>query len=74
MCIEFNKENDKEGLKFKDDNYVRMSIYQNIFAKFEVPSWSQELFVIKTVKNTLLWKSVISDFKCEEFVGTFHEK
>ena len=49
--IEFNKENNKEGPKFKVGDNVRISKYQNIFAKDYVPDWSQEVFVITKVRN-----------------------
>ena len=29
--------------------------YQNIFAKGDVPNWSEEDLVIKKVKNNVLW-------------------
>ena len=40
-------------LKVRDD--VRISKYKNIFAKGYTPNWSEELFVIKEVKNTVPW-------------------
>ena len=40
--------------------------YKNIFAKGCVPDWSEDVFVIKKVKNTVLWTYVISDFNNEE--------
>ena len=39
-----------------------------------MPNWSEEVFAITKVKNTVLWTCVISDFKCEEIVETFYEK
>ena len=45
--IYFNKENNKEGPKFKVRNHVRISKYQNIFAKGYVPTWSKDVSVIK---------------------------
>ena len=60
-----------EGPKFKVVDHVRISKYQNIFAKGYVPNWSEEIFVIKKVKNTIPWTYVISDIKCEEIVGMF---
>ena len=51
--INFNKENNKEGPKFKSGDTVRISKYKNIFAKGYIPSWSEEVFVIKKVKNTV---------------------
>ena len=68
IYIDFNKENNKEGLKFKVD-HVRISKYKTIFAKGYVPYWSEEGFVIKKVKNTVLWIYFISDLKGQEIVG-----
>ena len=39
-----------------------------------MPNWSKEVFVIKKVKNTVLWTYVINDLNVEEIIGTFHEK
>ena len=39
----------------------------------EYQNWSEEVFVIKKVKNTSPWKYVISDLKGEEIVETFYE-
>ena len=51
-----------------------MSKYKNNFAKGYVPNWSQKFFLINEVKNTVLWKYVISDLNGKEFVRTFYEK
>ena len=66
--IDFNKENNKEGAKFKVGDNVRTSKYKNIFSKDYVPNWSEEVFVITKVKNTLSWTYVISDLNGEEIV------
>ena len=42
--------------------------------KYYVPNWSEEVFVIKKVKNTAPCTKVISDLNGEEIVGTFYEK
>ena len=47
--IDFNKENNKEGPKFKVGNHIRISKWKNMFAKGYVPIWSEEDFVIKKV-------------------------
>ena len=52
--------NDKDP-NFKIGDNVRISKYKNIFAKGYVPNWSEEVFVIKKVKNTVPWTYVISD-------------
>ena len=72
--IDFNKEVNDKDPKFKADDYVRSSKYKNIFAKGYTPNWSEEVFVIKEVKNTVPWTYVISDLKGEEIVRTFYEK
>ena len=49
--IDSNKEvNDPE---FKVIDHVRVSKYKNIFAKGYTPNCSEEVFVIKKVKNTV---------------------
>ena len=72
--IDFNKENNKESPKFKIGDNVRISKYKNIFAKGYILNWTEEVFVIKKVKNTVPWTYVISDFKGKEIVGTFTKK
>ena len=51
-----------------------MLIYTNIFAKGYAPNWSEEVFVIKKVKNTVPWTYVINDLNSEENIGIFYEK
>ena len=34
---------------------------KNIFAKAYVPDWTEEVFVIEKVKNTVVWMYAISD-------------
>ena len=53
--IDFNKENNKEGAKFKVGDNVRISKYKHIFVKGYIPNWSEEVFVIKKVENTVPW-------------------
>ena len=39
-----------------------------------MPNWSEEIFVIKKVKNTFPWTYVINDLNVEEIIGTCYEK
>ena len=39
---------------------VRISKYKNIFNKGYTPNWSEEVFVIDKIKNTVLWTYVIN--------------
>ena len=59
--MHFNeKVNDKDP-KFKVGDHARISKYKNIFAKVYTPNWSEEIVVIKKVKNIVSWTYVISD-------------
>ena len=59
--IEFNKENNQKGPKFEVGDHVKILKYKNIFAKANIPNWSEEVFAIKKIKNTVLLTYVISD-------------
>ena len=59
--IDFKKEVNDKDPKFKVGDYVRISKYKNIFDKRYTPNWSEEVFVIKKVKNTVPWTYVIND-------------
>ena len=72
--IDFKKEVNDKNPKFKVGDHVRISKYKNIFAKGYTPNWSEEVFVIKKVKNTVPWTYVINDLNGEEIIGTFYEK
>ena len=53
---------------------MRISKYKNIFAKGHTPNLSEEVFVIKKIKNTVPWTYVIDDLNGVEITGTFYEK
>ena len=68
-----SKEINDKNLKFKVGDNVRISKHKNVFAKGYTPNWSEEVFVIKKVKNALPWTYVMSDLNGEEIGGTFYE-
>ena len=72
--INIDKEVNDKDPKFKIDDHVRISKCKNIFAKGYTPNWSEEIFVIKEIKNTVPWTYVINDLNGEEIIGTFYEK
>ena len=74
IYIDFEKEVDDKDPKFKVGDHVRISKYKNIFAKGYTPNWSEEVFVIKKVKNTVPWTYVINDLNSEKVIGTFYEE
>ena len=70
--IDFGKEVNDNDPKFKVVDHVRISKYKNIFAKIYTPSWSEEIFVIKKIKNTVPWTYVINDLNGKEIIGIFY--
>ena len=72
--IDFDKNNNTWDLKLKVGDHVRMSKYKNIFAKSYMPNWSEEVFVITKVKNTVPRAYVISDLKGAEIVANVLRK
>ena len=53
---------------------LRNSKYKYIFAKGYTPNWSEDVSVIKKVKNTVPWTYFINDLNGDEIIGTFYEK
>ena len=71
---EYNEDFNKNDPKFKVGRYVRISKYKNNFAKGYTSNWSEEVFVVSKIKNTIPWTCVISDVNGEEITGSFYEK
>ena len=69
-----NEKNNQEHSKFKVGDHVIISKYKNTSEKVYVPNWSEEVFVIMIVKNTVPRTYVIIDLKGEEIDGMFYEK
>ena len=67
------KVNDKDP-QFKVGDHVKISKYENIFAKDYTPNWSEEVFVTKDIQNTVPWTYIISDLNNKEITGTFYER
>ena len=70
--IDFGKEVNDDDPKFKVGDHVRISKYKNIFAKGYTPNWSEEVFVITKIRNTVPCTYVIDDLNGEEITGTFY--
>ena len=71
---EYHEESNKKGPKFKAGDHVRISKYKNVFAKGYVPNWSEEVFIVNEIKNTVPWTYTISDLNSEQIIGSFYEK
>ena len=63
---DFGKEVNNNDPKFKIGDHVTISKYKNIFSKGYTPNWSEEVFVIKKIKNIVPWTYVIDDVNGEK--------
>ena len=71
---EYNEESNEKNPKFKVGDHVPIFKFKNIFAKGYSPNWSEQVFVVKKIKNTVPWTYIISDLNDEEIAGSFYEK
>ena len=71
--IDSGKEVKDKDLKFQVGDHVRISKYKNNFAKGYTTNWSEEVFVIKEIKNTVPRTYVITDLNGEEIIETFYK-
>ena len=71
---EYNENFNKKYPKFKVGDHVTISKHKNIFAKGHIPNWSEEVFVVSKIKNTVPWTYAINDLNGEEIIGSFYEK
>ena len=72
--VEYNEDFNKKGPKFKVNDHVRISKYKNTFAKGYVPNWSEEVFIVNEIKNTVPWTYAINDLNSEKVIESFYEK
>ena len=72
--INFEKEVNNKDSKFKVGDHIRISKQKNVFAKGYTPNWSEEVFIIKKVKDTVPQTYIINDLNGEETTGSFYEK
>ena len=72
--VQHNEETNKKSPKFKVGDNVRISKYKNIFPKGYTTYWSEEVFVVNKVQNTVPWTYLINDLNGEEIKGSLYEK
>ena len=58
---EYNEDSNVTKSKFKVGDHVKISKYENCFTQ----NWSEEVFIISKIKNTVLWTYVINDLNGE---------
>ena len=71
---EYNEDFNEKNPKFKVGDHVRISKSKIIFAKGYAPNWSEKVFVVSGIENTVMWTYVINDLNGEEITGSFYEK
>ena len=59
---------------FKVGDHFRISKYKTIFAKGYTQNWSEKVFIISKIKNTVPQTYVIIDLNGEPITGSFYEK
>ena len=52
---EYSVDSNAKEAKFEVGDRVRISKYTNLFTKEYAHNWSEEIFVISKVKNTVVW-------------------
>ena len=72
--IDSTKENNDKDPEFKAGDIARMSKCKDIFATVYIPSWPEEVFLIKKVKNTVPCIYVINDLNGKKVVGEIFTK
>ena len=62
----------------KSDSYAEynedFNKYKNIFAKEYIQNWSEKVFALTKIKNTVTGTYLISDLNSEKIPGSFYEK
>ena len=71
---EYNIDSNEKDPKFKVGYNVRISKYKDVFSRGYTTNWSEEVFVISTIKYIVPWTYVISDLNGEKTDGRFCEK
>ena len=72
--VDYSTGENKRPPKFKVGDNVRISKYKSIFTKGYMPNWTEEVFIVKEVKQTVPYTYVIEDLQGDVIDGTFYEQ
>ena len=72
--INTDKNINNQNPKFKVGDRVKISKYKNVLSRGYVPNWSEEVFVVNKIKNTVPWTYEINNLNGEKIIGSFYEK
>ena len=72
--IDYEEEVNDKDPKFKVGDHVRIPKYKNIFAERYLLNWSEEVFVINKIKNTVLWTYLLMILMVKKLLEHFMKK
>ena len=70
----YTDEHNEKDSRFKVGNRVRISKFKNIFAKGYTPNWSNEIFIVNKINDTIPYTYNIKDLNGEEIIGSFYDR
>ena len=71
--VYIDEHNEKDS-RFKAGDRVRKSKFKNIFAKGYTPNWSNEIFIVNKINDTIPYTYNIKDLNGEEIIGSFYDR
>ena len=74
VFVEYNEESNKKDPRFQVGDHVRISKFKNVFVKGYTPNWSEEIFFIKKIKNTVPCTYLINDLNGKILWAVFIRK
>ena len=67
-------EHSEKSPRFNVGDKVRISKFNNIFAKGYSRNWSTEIFMVDKINDTVPYTYNIKDLKGEKIIGSFYDK
>ena len=67
-------EHNEKDSRFKVGDRVRISKFKNIFAKGYTPNWSNEIFIVNKINDTIPYTYNLKDLNDEEIIGSFYDR
>ena len=67
-------EHNKKSARYNVGDRVRISKFENIFAKGYTPNWSREIFIINKINDTVPYTYNLKDLNGEEILGSFYDR
>ena len=71
--VYIDEHNEKDS-RFKVGDTVRISKFENIFAKGYTPNRSKEIFIVDKINDTVPYTYNLKDLNDEEIIGSFYDK